>query len=61
VDDQYGTAEQVRTAQRLVPGIVDAVMLDSVKHSPHREALDRTVQAIAAFAVRVLPRNETAA
>jgi len=61
VDDQYGTAEQVRTAQRLVPGVVDAVMLDSVKHSPHREALDRTVQAIAAFAVRVLPRNETAA
>jgi pimeloyl-ACP methyl ester carboxylesterase len=60
VEDQYGTAEQVRVAQRLVTGPVDVAMLEGVKHSPHREAPDRTVKLIAGFAARVLPIHESA-
>jgi pimeloyl-ACP methyl ester carboxylesterase len=60
VDDQYGTAAQVQAVQELCRAPVDVTMLDGVKHSPHREAADRTAQMIARFAARVLPR-ETAA
>ena len=52
VNDQYGTAEQVRAAQRLCGNTVDVRMLDGVKHSPNREATDRTVELIAEFAAR---------
>jgi pimeloyl-ACP methyl ester carboxylesterase len=54
VDDQYGTDAQVKIVQKLAPVPVDVVMLDGVKHSPHREAPDLTARAIASFASRVL-------
>jgi pimeloyl-ACP methyl ester carboxylesterase len=60
VDDQYGTAAQVQTVQQLCCVSVDVAMLPGVKHSPHREAADRTVELIAAFAARVLPHREAA-
>jgi pimeloyl-ACP methyl ester carboxylesterase len=54
VADQYGTDAQVKIVQKLASVPVEVVMLDGVKHSPHREAPDRTAQAIASFVARVL-------
>jgi pimeloyl-ACP methyl ester carboxylesterase len=54
VDDQYGTDAQVKIVEKLATVPVDVAMLDGVRHSPHREAPDRTVQAVAPFAARVL-------
>jgi hypothetical protein len=36
-------------------------MLDGVKHSPHREATDRTANLIAQFAKRLLGTHVSAA
>ena len=60
VDDQYGTDKQVKMAQQRAGSTVEVVMLQAVKHSPHREAPDRLVAAIAQFAARVLPEQPPA-
>jgi pimeloyl-ACP methyl ester carboxylesterase len=59
-DDQYGTLAQVGAATDGCAGEVDAVILEQARHAPHREATDRTVQAIANFAASVLrPQRAT--
>jgi pimeloyl-ACP methyl ester carboxylesterase len=54
VDDQYGTIAQVEAVKAGCPVPVDVIMLEGVRHSPHREAADATVDAIAGFARRIL-------
>jgi pimeloyl-ACP methyl ester carboxylesterase len=60
-DDQYGTSRQVETVRQRCHCPVDVVMLDGVKHSPHREATDRTANLIAQFAKRLLGTHVSAA
>ncbi len=60
-DDQYGTARQVATVQERCNCPVEVVMLDGVRHSPHREAPERAAEAIARFAARVLSVREATA
>jgi pimeloyl-ACP methyl ester carboxylesterase len=57
VEDQYGTVAQVEAVKAGCPAPVDVTMLEGVRHSPHREAADATVDAIAEFARRVLGGN----
>jgi pimeloyl-ACP methyl ester carboxylesterase len=54
VDDQYGTVAQVEAVKAGCPAPVNVIMLEGVHHSPHREAADATIDAIAGFARRVL-------
>jgi pimeloyl-ACP methyl ester carboxylesterase len=51
-EDQYGTLAQVEAAEELCGAPVETLILDGVRHSPHREATDRTINAIAEFAIR---------
>jgi pimeloyl-ACP methyl ester carboxylesterase len=53
-DDQYGTSRQVETVREKCRVPVDVAMLDGVKHAPHREATERTVELIAGFSKRLL-------
>jgi pimeloyl-ACP methyl ester carboxylesterase len=53
-DDQYGTARQISVAQEECYCPVETALLPGVKHSPHREAPDQTLDAIAGFANRLL-------
>ena len=57
VEDQYGTIAQVETVRARCLAQVDVAMLEGVRHSPHREAADRTIDAIVKFARRVLARD----
>ena len=52
--DLYGTLAQVEAAQALCAAPVEAVILPGIGHSPHREATDRAVEAVAAFCARTL-------
>jgi pimeloyl-ACP methyl ester carboxylesterase len=52
--DQYGTLRQVEIAQEECYCPVDATVLPEVGHAPHREAPERTLEAIAGFVNRVL-------
>ncbi len=52
VDDQYGTAAQVKVVQEKCSAPVEVAMLPGVQHSPHREAPDETVAKIAEFVSR---------
>lgn len=52
--DQYGTLRQVEIAESECYCPVDTVILPGIGHSPHREAADATLQAVAGFADRVL-------
>jgi len=54
VDVQYGTDAQVEAVRAGCPAPVDVIMLEDVRHSPHREAADATVDAIVGFARQVL-------
>jgi pimeloyl-ACP methyl ester carboxylesterase len=60
-DDQYGTSRQITVARDKCHYPVDVVMLDGVKHAPHRDAPDLTVRSIAEFAKRLLGTYEPAA
>lgn len=53
-NDQYGTVKQIEVAQRECYCPVDVVLLPGIKHAPHREAPDATLQAIAAFSMQLL-------
>jgi pimeloyl-ACP methyl ester carboxylesterase len=53
-DDQYGTIRQIEIAQKECNCPVDVTMLPGVKHSPHREAPDRALEAVAGFCNRIL-------
>jgi pimeloyl-ACP methyl ester carboxylesterase len=56
--DQYGTVAQVEAVQRLSGGPVEVALFPGVRHSPQRDAPDATLQAVAAFANRVLPGQD---
>jgi pimeloyl-ACP methyl ester carboxylesterase len=53
-DDQYGTLRQVEIAQEECYCPVDVRLLEGAGHSPHREAPDATLEALADFANAVL-------
>lgn len=57
-DDQYGTLAQMETAKKDIGGPVETIVLENTRHAPHREAADRTVTAISAFAIRVLAGDD---
>jgi pimeloyl-ACP methyl ester carboxylesterase len=52
--DPYGSMRQVQIAEEECYCPVDVVILPNVRHSPHREAFDATLQAVAGFANRIL-------
>lgn len=52
--DQYGTQRQIEIAQSECYCPVEALIIPGVGHSPHREATEATLTAIADFAGRIL-------
>ncbi|MFT8243704.1 alpha/beta fold hydrolase [Roseomonas sp. BN140053] len=56
--DPYGTAEQLRLAQREAYCPVDGVVLPGVGHAPHLEAPEATLGAVAAFLDRLREHGE---
>jgi pimeloyl-ACP methyl ester carboxylesterase len=52
--DQYGTLRQIEVAQEECYCPVDVAMIEDAGHSPHREAADATLEAVAGFANRIL-------
>jgi pimeloyl-ACP methyl ester carboxylesterase len=53
-DDQYGTIRQVEIAQQECYCPVDVTIIEGAGHSPHREAVEATLNAISEFANAVL-------
>jgi pimeloyl-ACP methyl ester carboxylesterase len=58
-DDQYGTMRQIEIAQEECYCPVDVTVIAGAGHSPHREAPEATLEAIAEFASAAL-RSEGA-
>src|SRR6478672_6267586 len=58
-DDQYGTSRQIEIAQEECYCPVDVTVIAGAGHSPHREAPEASLKAIAEFASAVL-RSEGA-
>jgi pimeloyl-ACP methyl ester carboxylesterase len=52
--DHYGTVRQIEIAQEECYCPVDSLLLADVQHSPHREAPEQTLAAIADFCRRLL-------
>jgi pimeloyl-ACP methyl ester carboxylesterase len=57
-DDQYGTVKQIETAERDCYCPVEFSLLPGVRHSPHRDAPEATLQAISGFVADILRVNE---
>jgi pimeloyl-ACP methyl ester carboxylesterase len=57
-DDEYGTILQIEIAQRECYCPVEATIIPGVDHSPHREAPEATLNAVAEFAARILSAHE---
>jgi pimeloyl-ACP methyl ester carboxylesterase len=57
-EDQYGTLRQVRIAEEECYCPVDVTIVPGAGHSPHREAPEATLNAIAEFAHRILYMHE---
>jgi pimeloyl-ACP methyl ester carboxylesterase len=55
-DDQYGTRRQVTAAEEECYCPVEVTMFPGVKHVPQREALERSLEVIAEFAMRAVGR-----
>jgi pimeloyl-ACP methyl ester carboxylesterase len=53
-DDQYGTVKQIEAAQQECYCPVDVALLPGVRHSPHRDAPEATLNAASAFISRLL-------
>jgi pimeloyl-ACP methyl ester carboxylesterase len=53
-DDQYGTLRQVEIAQEECYCPVDVTVIPGAGHSPHREAPEVTLDAVADFAITAL-------
>jgi pimeloyl-ACP methyl ester carboxylesterase len=53
-DDQYGTVAQIEFAQQECYCPVEVALLPGTRHAPHREALEATLKAVAAFSNRLL-------
>ena len=52
--DQYGTLKQIEVAEAECYCPVDVAIIEGAAHSPHREAADATLDAIAEFVNRIL-------
>jgi pimeloyl-ACP methyl ester carboxylesterase len=59
-DDQYGTIRQIEIAQQECYCPVDVSIITGAGHSPHREAPEATLNAIAEFARSILQVHESA-
>jgi pimeloyl-ACP methyl ester carboxylesterase len=57
-DDQYGTVKQIEVAQQECYCPVEVALLQGARHSPQREALEPTLNAISDFVARALRANE---
>ena len=60
-DDHYGTVRQIEIAQEECYCPVDVLLMPGIKHVPHREAAEQTLNAIADFGARLLRKHEGAA
>jgi pimeloyl-ACP methyl ester carboxylesterase len=58
LEDEYGTLEQVRLAQREAHCPVEVMVLERCGHSPHVDQPDATLDGIAAFVRQVLEVHE---
>jgi pimeloyl-ACP methyl ester carboxylesterase len=58
-DDEYGTMEQVRTAEALAYGPVETLLLTGVGHQPHLRAQAAVVEGVRDFADRLFQVHET--
>src|ERR1700726_4614066 len=58
VNDEYGTLRQIEIAQQECYCPVDVTIIPGAGHSPHREALETTLNAISEFAGRILHVHE---
>ncbi len=56
-DDQYGTVKQIEAALEQCYCPVEVALLPGARHSPHRDAPQATLKAIAEFVGRVLAAN----
>jgi pimeloyl-ACP methyl ester carboxylesterase len=52
--DQYGTKRQIEIAEEECYCPVDVTMLPGVGHTPHRDAAEATIKAVADYANRIL-------
>jgi pimeloyl-ACP methyl ester carboxylesterase len=52
-DDQYGTLRQIEVAKEECYCPVEAVILDGIRHVPHRESPDATIAAVVDFTQRL--------
>lgn len=59
-DDPYGSADQLRFAERETYCPCETVLIPGVKHAPHLEAPSQTVAAIAGFVSRIVDVHEPA-
>ena len=55
--DRYGTHRQVHMAQDICKGPLETLLMPDCGHVPHREKPAQTVDAIARFYQRVLPKR----
>jgi pimeloyl-ACP methyl ester carboxylesterase len=60
-DDQYGTLKQIEIAEAECYCPVETLILPGAGHSPHREAAEATLRAVADFANRLLKGHGEAA
>jgi pimeloyl-ACP methyl ester carboxylesterase len=60
-DDQYGTLRQFEIAEAECYCPVETLVLPGAGHSPHREAAEATLRAVADFADRILQGHGEAA
>jgi pimeloyl-ACP methyl ester carboxylesterase len=52
-EDEYGTAAQVETIVRRLPGRAEALLLPACGHSPQRDQTARTLAALAGFTAQL--------
>jgi pimeloyl-ACP methyl ester carboxylesterase len=57
-DDRYGTMRQIEIAEEECSCPVDVTVIERAGHSPHREAAEKTLNAISEFANAVLRTHE---
>ena len=53
-DDQYGTMRQIEIAQEECYCPVEVALLPDVRHVPHREAPEKTLEVVVDFCRRAL-------
>jgi pimeloyl-ACP methyl ester carboxylesterase len=58
--DQYGTLKQIEAAQQECFCPVETVVLPEVRHAPHREAPEQTLNAVAGFINRLFRDHDEA-